>query len=296
MAEAMPKRKVEEILECSICKNIPSEGRMMQCRNGHLACERCMGNETLISCAVCREPRDNKRIRNLSIEQLIEAVDMDVSCKHPNCCFKAAKTAIKTHERSCDKRIVECPDPKCPGQVPLNGLLEHMKVGNPVLYPELTVGTLTSNLSGVISSKGEITPERFQGNVDLGWYCKVHKFQGEIFASAFHRTNGIWYAYTYILADAEKAEKFRVKISIGNQNEAGMFFQAQGQVFPIDAKKVDILKARSGVLSFAQVGMAEQFFMDHQHEVGEHSFTRKRFQFSYEIIGESAQRVPMRMY
>ena len=89
--------------------------------------------------------------------------------------------------------------------------------------------------------------------------CKVNEFQGEIFASTLQRTNGIWYAYTYIIGNSEKAEKFKVKICVGKQNVAGMF--GQGNVFPIDAKKADILKANHSVLSFPQMGMAEEFFL-----------------------------------
>jgi len=266
MAEAILK-KVEEILECSICQDIPSEGQMMQCRNGHLACERCMGNEALTRCGVCREPLDNKRIRNLSVELLIEAFDVEVSCKHPNCLFRATKTAMKTHERSCDKRIVECPDP-CQENVPLHALLDHM-ISYTALYPKRTLGTVPCSV--------DMRYEQFQGDRDMKWACKVYKFQGELFASAFQRTRGIWYAYMYIIGDSEKAEKFKVKMSVGNQDDAYMF--CQGQVFPIDAKKADILKTKKGVLSFAQVGMAEEFFKDHK------AATKKRIQITYEIIG-----------
>ena len=286
------KRKMEEIMECIICRSIPSEGQMRQCRNGHLACQRCMGNEALTTCGVCREPLGSKRIRNVAVEQLMDAVDLEVSCKHQNCMFRDAKNAVKTHERTCDKRIVQCPDPFCPEMIPLKSLLHHMKVGNPTRdfrQWEPTVGTITST--------GEMTPEIFHGNTDLEYHCRVHRFQGEIFMSAFHRTNGIWYAYTYIFGDIEKAKKFRVKISIGNENGASM--RAQGQVFPIDADKAQILDATSGLLSFAQVGMAKQFFMDHNHEVAGQSIPRKRFHFVFRIESKGsapAQHGPMLMY
>ena len=281
-------------MECIICRSIPSEGQIRQCSNGHLACQRCMGNEALTTCGVCREPLGSKRIRNVAVEQLIVAADLEVSCKHTNCMFKGTKTVVKSHEVSCDVRVVQCPDPFCPEMIPLNTLLHHMKVGNPTRgYQqwEPTVATITST--------GEMTPEIFQGNTDVGFHCRVHRFQGEIFMSAFHRTNGIWYAYTYILGHAEKADKFKVKIYIGNDYGASM--SCRGQVFPIDAKKGDILMASNGVLSFGQMGMAEQFFMDHEHKVAGQSIPRKKFQFTFHIISESkgsapARRVPMRMY
>ena len=275
-ALSLRKRKIEEIIECIICKVIPSEGRIRQCHNGHLACERCMSNERLTTCGLCREPLDNKKICALVVEQLIEAIDLEVSCKHPNCMFRATKTVVKTHERSCDRRIVECPDTICPENLPLHALLDHMKCGNPALYPVPTVGTVTH--------RGEIIPEIFKSDMDLGWHCKVNEFQGEIFASTLQRTNGIWYAYTYIIGNSEKAEKFKVKICVGKQNVAAIF--CQGNVFPIDAKRTDIMKANHSVLSFTQRGMAEQLCHDCViwKRIPLNPSTTKRIQISYEII------------
>ena len=39
-----------------------------------------------------------------------------------------------------------------------------------------------------------------------------------------------------------------------------------GQVFPIDAKREDIIKEKSGVLSFSPIGMGETFFEDIKSE------------------------------
>ena len=72
-----------------------------------------MNNANISNCAVCREPLGNKRIRALSVEQLIEAVDLELACKHPDCVFKAPKRDLLTHEMKCKYRIVPCPDKHC---------------------------------------------------------------------------------------------------------------------------------------------------------------------------------------
>ena len=64
----------------------------------------------------------------------------------------------------------------------------------------------------------------------------------------------------YILGDLEEAKKFKVDISIGQGRQSGIVHT--GQIFPIDAKKEDIIKEKSGVLSFSPIGMGETFFED----------------------------------
>ena len=61
-----------------------------------------------------------------------------------------------------------------------------------------------------------------------------------------------------ILGDLKESKKFKVAISIGAGRPSGITHI--GQIFPIDAKKQDIIKEKSGVLSFSQVGMGETFF------------------------------------
>ena len=85
-----------------------------------------MHNDNLTSCAMCREPLGEKRIRALNVEQLIEAADLNVSCKHLECKLSAPKKEITTHEKKCEHRVVPCPDLGCHQQVPFHCLLDHM--------------------------------------------------------------------------------------------------------------------------------------------------------------------------
>ena len=75
---------------------------------------------------------------------------------------------------------------------------------------------------------------------------------------AIRRDNGIFYSFVYILGDIEEAKKFKVAISIGEGRPSSLVHT--GQIFPIDAKREDIVKEKSGVLSFSPIGMGETFF------------------------------------
>ena len=72
--------------------------------------------------------------------------------------------------------------------------------------------------------------------------------------------DGIFYSYVQIMGDEEEAKKFKVGLSIGKGGKSGLVHI--GQVFPIDAKREDIIKEESGVLSFSLIGMGATFFED----------------------------------
>ena len=123
------KRKIEDILQCIICKDIPREGQIKQCQNGHLACENCMNNVNLSTCAVCRDPLGNKRTRALNAEQLIEAADLELPCRHADCEVKAPKRDLVSHEKNCKYRKDEIREKCaiCITDVPAKEMKWHVK-------------------------------------------------------------------------------------------------------------------------------------------------------------------------
>ena len=286
------KVKIEDTIKCNVCKDVPREGEIKQCQNGHLYCEDCMKNASISTCALCREPLGNKRIRALTVEQLIEAVELELPCKHPDCEFKGQKRDLITHHKKCKYRIVPCPDTDCEQLVPFLGLLDHMGCGREthtscrmisdrslkVCYDRSEfILQLASSTKNPRTRRLQMKMARYTRNHYLGWRCRIHTFKEFFFASAIKRQCGIWYAYMYILGDPEEAKKFSVKISIGGIH-AGMF--CYGQVFPIDAKREDILKETRGVLSFRQEGMTENFFQDKEYR----GQMEKELAITYEII------------
>ena len=95
---------------------------------------------------------------------------------------------------------------------------------------------------------------------DIGWDCRVLKYENQLFAVRTEKADGIFYSYVYILGDLEEAKKFKVALSIGQGTQSGIIHT--GQIFPIDAKKEAILKEKSGVLSFSSTGMGQTLFED----------------------------------
>ena len=250
--EAKLKRKVQETFQCVVCLHIPKEGHITQCQNGHLLCEECTTKNNGNSCPNCRAPpgqlAGNKRIRALAVEQLIESVDLTFPCKHPNCEFSASKNDTIMHEKKCEYRMVPCPDNCCKQrqQWPLCGLLEHMRNGKEIHQ---------------MGEKGYKRKFKTKiGGGSHGWRCCFFNYKNQPFAAKTLKVDGIYYTYMYILGDLEEAKKFKVTISIGEGRPSGLVHT--GQIFPIDAKKEDIIKEESGVLSFSPIGMGATFFED----------------------------------
>ena len=250
------KRKVQEAFQCTVCISIPRAGHIMQCQNGHLICDKCTNANRSNTCPSCRAPLDtlagNKRIRALAVEQLIETLEIPFPCKHEGCEFSDSKDETIEHEKKCEYRLVSCPTMRwCyTNQWPLRDLLGHI---NMHIYTQEAELIRTGEYSVTIKAIETVLSLH---NLDL--LSTVMKYERSVFLSVAVKTDGIFYVYTYILGDLKEAQKFKVAISIGKGGPSALIHV--GQIFPIDARREDILKEKNGVLSFNPIGMGETFF------------------------------------
>ena len=56
--EAKFKRKVQETVQCIVCLQVPRDGHITQCQNGHLMCEVCTNKNNGNECPSCRAKMD----------------------------------------------------------------------------------------------------------------------------------------------------------------------------------------------------------------------------------------------
>ena len=277
--EAKYKRKVQETLQCVVCLLVPRDGHMTQCQNGHLVCEVCANKNNGNKCPCCRahmnQLKGNKRIRTLAAEQLIESMNLSFPCKHPPCEVTASKKEIIIHEKKCINRMVPCPD-CCNCEIAYYGLLEHLRFGKEadhISYAFSGNTTILTLQNTQLHSK------------NLRWPSKVLNLsQDTKFLLVTRKVDGIFYSYLQIMGDEEEAKKFKVALSVGRAQSGLVHI---GQVFPIDAKREDIIKEKSGVLSFSPIGMGETFFEDIKNE------DRKNLRVTYNILdaGEKCTRL-----
>ena len=266
-AETKMKRKIQGIAECRICLKVPRADVMhQQCLNGHLTCETCM-ERCGDRCPTCRIPLNHgprskkKRIRALAIENIIEAVDLDRECKYEACEFAASKQILGRHEKICQQRPVNCPHWDCGSPVNFSDLLDHIRNDHE--------DTKFSTLSNASSYKRIFGTSAQNLEVDGGWIMDIKTYEGMKFIPQFQVTNGICYAWMYILGNCEEAEMFQVTMYIGEGQSA---IAHHGKVFPVDIDCTDIIDQKSGVLSFSLAlqghnGMGAKHMMENQGSI-----------------------------
>ena len=226
------KRKIDEIIKCKVCLATPQKGHILQCQNGHLICQGCMdkneesesdddGNESntrRVTCPTCRTPMNqltgNKRIRALGIEQLIEAIDVDLPCIHMGCEFVAPKSAMPSHERKCEYRKISCPHLQCNQDrhirrvVPFHGFLHHMMENHnlPVVLLTTThrVFEIINPAHNIFGQKGSI----------------LVKFQDKHFLVARLAIEGTCHSFLYILGNIEEAKEYTAIYCTDNKDDS----------------------------------------------------------------------------
>ena len=180
------------------------------------------------------------------MEQLIEAVDLERECKYKTCEITASREALTRHEKRCGERLVPCPDFTCNQVLPFKDIIDHLKQKRARNYVD----------AKPYSYKIEYTMNTniFKERDDANWHCiDILKYKGKEFLPAFTKRGGVYYAWIYLLADPEEAKKYSGTIHLGEGSQSGLIHK--GEVFSIDIERKDILKAKSGLLSFTQTGM-----------------------------------------
>ena len=130
-------------------------------------------------------------------------------------------------------------------------------------------------------------PMPSMNNGDLFWNSVTVKYNEQTFFLTFSRVGEIYYTFVYMYGNKDEAKRYRTTISVGQGTDTGILHT--GQIFPIDIKKTDIFKQKSGVVSFMGTGMTEAFFFNkifpgQEHE---HKVVRIRYELSRAAQGPS---------
>ena len=126
-------------------------------------------------------------------------------------------------------------------------------------------------------------PRQNHGN--LSWNPFIVKYNEQTFFLTFSLVGGICYTFVYMYGNKDETKRYRATISVGLGTETGIVHT--GQIFPVDIKKTDILKEKSGVVSFMRTGMTEAFFYDKIVRGQEHKAVHIQYQISRAAVGPS---------
>jgi len=125
---AKKTKTMMEVLECPVCFEVPREGPILSCPNGHHLCQSC--SKRITSCPVCKDPNIN--IRNVLAEKMVEVAlkDVPIKCKFSGCEVRNVLGELSQHEKLCPHRTVACPSfhrGACDWHGPLSEMVKHIK-------------------------------------------------------------------------------------------------------------------------------------------------------------------------
>jgi hypothetical protein len=105
----MDSLQLIEIVECPVCMEVPRNGPIHQCKNGHVVCNKC--KPKLRRCPSCREPID---ARSLKIEQLVDLVPGPFKFSQSGCKTELVPSLLRNHEIDCKtKCVMQCRNMHC---------------------------------------------------------------------------------------------------------------------------------------------------------------------------------------
>lgn len=176
-------------LECPVCYEMPKEGNIYQCPNGHMHCNAC--HSRLDNCPICRVPIGNAR--NLALETVLSTLPNPCRFNEQGCDIQLPKEALQVHERVCLFRDVPCPSFYCDKKMPLTQLLEHLEEDNhqyKVVEGESYSGAL------------EIGSDTWSD--ESAWKVTHLKFNDKhFFFSILREKSGFWYFWVYLAEQEE---------------------------------------------------------------------------------------------
>ncbi len=85
-------------LKCPICFEIPEE-KVYQCKNGHTFCCNC--NKQLKACPQCRVVLGSERIRNRTLEHILDFTKFSCPNKEVGCTKVLGRGEISSHLLYC---------------------------------------------------------------------------------------------------------------------------------------------------------------------------------------------------
>ena len=202
------KKKIDDLkkqIECPVCLEVPREGPVFSCPNGHHVCKKCKRD----SCPTCREVMgDNKSLVAVAIiERILH------ECKFVECEEEFPLDEIDTHEKICKHRVVACPHSLCFQMVPLSKLLTHLQSNRFCCYmiePKVVYGSFANYSVASLVKAQEDLPQTSQLTFKVGIYC----YDGHFFALNMRKAGDYWQFVTVMFESPEVCAEFNLEMEV----------------------------------------------------------------------------------
>jgi len=233
--EDLSKMKVllqhmKDKIECPVCLELPRNGPVPVCPNGHFVCSTCKKD----SCPSCRTFMGTGK----SLLASIVLENIEHKCRFGDCNENFHPEALKKHEAGCSQRTVNCPDANCSMKVPLSNLVDHLKSSEKCCAEDLAPLKPLENWNKRNYNKleGECTR--------MHWKMHIYSFYEKIFAVFPVKSEGQFFFVIVMFASEIECSKFKfemiVHVSGRPLDPKTEPIKFQGSPLSIDVKKEDL--------------------------------------------------------
>ena len=109
--------KLKDRIECPVCYEIPAEGPVYSCVNGHLVCSNCKRE----SCPTCRG-----KIKGKSLLAADIIISIEHKCKNEECEQLVAHNNVDKNAEECKFRTILFPVYACSESISLPKIPQHI--------------------------------------------------------------------------------------------------------------------------------------------------------------------------
>jgi len=224
---------LKEHMECPVCMEIPREGPIFSCPNGHLVCQKCK----VTTCPICRQAMGQHR--SLLAVAVIEKIHHD--CKHNGCDEVFKLDNLCDHEKVCKHRSVSCPFDSCDEKFALSKVLDHLKSSR-------TCSSMSENVRMI---KEMTTHKSFTvNNIEkiklpkINWRLLVCSYKGVDFALRVKKS-GDFYNINIVMFESEVVcSKYNIEMEVYKSNSSPAYarhsIKFRGNPSSIDETKTDV--------------------------------------------------------
>jgi hypothetical protein len=207
---------MKRIVECPICFNMPRDGVMLLCINGHNVCATC---KTRLETNNAKCPQGNCNYddpprRNRTVADLVDKLPFEFPCKfakakdvnHSSCEFKDTIDMLKRHEIMCEHRSVKCLRDACKVILSADKIIEHYTTTHNAPVPRKSTDTIET---------GYLWRQEHKSSSEcFGWseFPRVVS-TGFVFPNAYFREGQI-FIWLQMVAHSSVTEKLKCEIKL----------------------------------------------------------------------------------
>jgi len=213
-------------IECPVCLEVPRDGPVPVCPNGHFVCKKCKKT----TCPSCRVGMGTGK--SLLATTVLE--NLDHRCKFDECEEFFALDKLDDHEKVCRHRTVLCAYAGCTELVPLSKMAQHLSSSKACCT---SAGPLVTAVSSLV-----VVP---------GYFLKPKDFEREKFCYPLHwysldgydlcffpEKDGANFYFSCVMFSSEAvSSKFKIQMTVHAKRSlrnSGVSFQFCGKPSSID--------------------------------------------------------------